>query len=353
MNRKYTTETVRKHLESERYRLNGPYQSTGKRIPVTCPRGHDYEVTYSNFLAGYRCGRCARNQPPDITEVRSYFEERGYGLTTTKYVNAHTKLETVCPVGHKYEVSFNSFKQGTRCSKCSSSKGEYLVSRILEKLIGDGSYEYQRRETHKGSKYYYDFFIEPNVYIEYDGVQHYEPKDHFGGEAGFRYTRKRDKEKTDHVNRLGGKLIRIPYTLSGPQIFEKLKQELRGEVPIDESVTYEGVEYNPIGVNHREIADYYMNHSLKDTAEEFGVSRSFPVACFRDIYGMSKTDYYLQETGKPIKGYTFEEIAKYYLTHTMAETANKFDVSVSMAAKAFREVYGISKGEYLKREREE
>ena len=47
--------------------------------------------------------------------------------------------------------------------------------------------------------------------IEYDGKQHFEQIDYFGGENGFLYTQHNDKIKNYYCNDNNIELIRIPY----------------------------------------------------------------------------------------------------------------------------------------------
>ena len=58
----------------------------------------------------------------------------------------------------------------------------------------------------------YDVFITGlNVAIEYQGKQHFEPVDFFGGEESFVNVQKRDKEKAMLSKERGIKLVYINY----------------------------------------------------------------------------------------------------------------------------------------------
>ena len=58
--------------------------------------------------------------------------------------------------------------------------------------------------------------------IEYDGKQHFEPIDFFGGEDGFRKTQERDKIKNAYCKSHNIPLLRLPYTLSINEIKTKI-----------------------------------------------------------------------------------------------------------------------------------
>ena len=58
--------------------------------------------------------------------VKKYVESFNYKLLSDKYINCMTKLAVQCPIGHKYNVEYNSFKAGNRCRRCFHSRvGDY------------------------------------------------------------------------------------------------------------------------------------------------------------------------------------------------------------------------------------
>ena len=74
--------------------------------------------------------------------------------------------------------------------------------------------------------YCFDFYIpKSNICIEYDGMQHYQPIEHFGGEERQKEDNIRDNIKTEYCKNNNIKLIRISY-LDFEKIEEILKQEL-------------------------------------------------------------------------------------------------------------------------------
>ena len=50
-----------------------------------------------------------------LEEVRSELLKEGYILLSDEYINSKTKLKTICPNGHLYNVSFDKWKSGRRC----------------------------------------------------------------------------------------------------------------------------------------------------------------------------------------------------------------------------------------------
>lgn len=61
----------------------------------------------------------------------------------------------------------------------------------------------------------FDVFIkELNIAIEYNGIQHYQPIDYFGGSEGFINTQKRDSQKRRKCKKNNCYLIEIKYDLN-------------------------------------------------------------------------------------------------------------------------------------------
>lgn len=56
------------------------------------------------------------------------------------------------------------------------------------------------------------FVLRLNLLLEFDGQQHFQDVDHWGGDASFEETVRRDSLKNKRVKRNGYRLVRIPCT---------------------------------------------------------------------------------------------------------------------------------------------
>jgi len=95
-------------------------------------------------------------------------------------------------------------------------KSEELVYNIIRSSFRKYKVIYQHRplflRSATGGQMSYDIFIPKlNVAIEYQGKQHFEPIDFFGGETGYRLTQMRDAEKKRISDDNGIKLGYINY----------------------------------------------------------------------------------------------------------------------------------------------
>lgn len=93
---------------------------------------------------------------------------------------------------------------------------EELVYRLTKKLYKDYAVVYQHRpfflRSALGGQMSYDVFISGlNIAIEYQGRQHFEPVDFFGGAEAFKKLKKRDEEKAILSRKNGIKLVYINY----------------------------------------------------------------------------------------------------------------------------------------------
>jgi hypothetical protein len=92
------------------------------------------------------------------------------------------------------------------------STGEIIIENILNKYL----ISYEKEKTFDGcvnkKKLRFDFYIpKKNTCIEYNGIQHYEKVDRFGGEDNFNYQRKNDNIKINFCKKNNINLLIISY----------------------------------------------------------------------------------------------------------------------------------------------
>lgn len=186
-----------------------------------------YEVKPNDFLTGHRCPYCAgymkKNNIQFKQEVKTLVGSDYVFLDA--YVNNKTKLRVVHnKCNNIYDVTPSDFIQGYRCPYCNSSKGETLITKLLDTF--NISYEPQKifDSLRDAQPLSYDFYIpDQSILIEYQGIQHYQPVDHFGGKSQFKLQQKHDKMKSDYAKDNGYNLITVPYT---EDTFSKIKKYL-------------------------------------------------------------------------------------------------------------------------------
>ena len=146
-------------------------------------------------------------------------------LLSKKYKNMTTPLYIQCHNGHKFRKTLKSIRYNNRwcpiCPNNKESKGEKKVRSYLE----SNNIKYRPQKSFKKlrgkKKLKFDFggkIYSKNWCIEFDGKQHFEKIDFFGG---FEKRRKYDIKKTKYCNDNEISLLRIDYTCDQNKI-EKL-----------------------------------------------------------------------------------------------------------------------------------
>ena len=103
-----------------------------------------------------------------------------------------------------------------------ASRGEIKIEEILTKagLVFEQEYSFDGLVSSSGRPLRFDFAIfddehELQFLIEYQGVQHYEPKSKFGGYVGLRKQQYNDMMKREYCKKHNIILLAIPYTDEG------------------------------------------------------------------------------------------------------------------------------------------
>ena len=99
-----------------------------------------------------------------------------------------------------------------------ASRGEIKIEEILQQagLIFTQEYSFPDLVSNKGRPLRFDFAIfddQQNLefLIEFQGIQHYEPKQVFGGMSGLRKQQFNDMRKREYCASHNIKLVIIPY----------------------------------------------------------------------------------------------------------------------------------------------
>jgi very-short-patch-repair endonuclease len=115
---------------------------------------------------------------------------------------------------------------GTGCSKCDEYKFNKIIKKYLDK--NDISYKHQHFFDYSGLPF--DFYLPKyRMIIEFDGKQHYEPIEHFGGIESYERLKINDRIKNDYCEENFIDLIRIRYDQID-RIYDILNESLRMKI---------------------------------------------------------------------------------------------------------------------------
>lgn len=170
---------------------------------VACKCLHCGRINYKtmyDYMRGRKCF-CQTTTEPKTQEVFKSCLEEDYELLTP-YSNIYGKVK----IRHKscgfvYETTARNCWLGKgKCPKChkKESTGEKQIAAFLDEAKIDYIREYPIRINNHLLRI--DFYIPSrNLYIEYQGIQHYEPIAYFGGQERFVKQQEYDKYKRDYL----------------------------------------------------------------------------------------------------------------------------------------------------------
>lgn len=206
------------------------YLSSEKPIEIICKlHGPFLQIAY-NHLNGDNCPICMGNQKSNTIEFikkSKLIHGDRFNYDKVEYKNNRTHTVITCPkLGHGDFVMLpNSHLSGSGCPICSESRGEKLLSLIFNEL----GINFTRQAKFKDCtnlktgkfcrKLPFDLYLPDfNTVIEYDGIQHFQGVEFWGGENSFETQQIRDKIKNQYCETHGIKMIRIPYTMNKEEI---------------------------------------------------------------------------------------------------------------------------------------
>ena len=210
--KEYVEEVVRLNTNIE---VVGEYINCNDKVLHKCKiDGYEWMATPNNILKGKGCPKCSGNAKKTHKEYISDVDVINPNIEVLgNYTNAHASILHRCKVcGCKWFAIPNAILSGISCPKCKESKGEKTISLWLDKM----NILYERQMVFEDCKNInllpFDFYLpECNIAIEYQGIQHYEPVDYFGGQEKFDNQVLRDNIKKEYCQKNNVFLFEIPY----------------------------------------------------------------------------------------------------------------------------------------------
>lgn len=185
--------------------------------------GCEWDAMWNNLQQGVGCPKCSSYREKLTIEdvINGMFEiNPNIKILDKGYINSTTNLNCKCIIdGYEWGATWNNISMGSGCPKCaisnSVSKGEKVISDILSILNIEYSMEKRFDDCRNINMLPFDFSVEDKVdtlfLIEYDGKQHFDPVEFFGGEEKFKKRIHNDNIKTNYCKDNNIPLLRIPY----------------------------------------------------------------------------------------------------------------------------------------------
>lgn len=192
--------------------------------------GNIIETSIGNLSRkGVGCKYCSKTHTYTKEEVKEYISNNRFNyalLDIFMSSDSHLMIKVkhnIC--NNVFIYQFNYFMRGNGCRECHTSGGEEIIIGTLdnEGIVYDVEKSFNDMYYLKNLKF--DFYIPNlNIAIEYDGIQHTKPPEHWGN-LDVRIAR--DNAKNEYCSKKGITLIRIPHNIRGKKLIETIKGILK------------------------------------------------------------------------------------------------------------------------------
>ena len=202
------------------------YVNSITKVTIICPEHGEFLQRPSEHLIGKGCSICAGyvklTTEEFIKRARQVHGDK-YDYSKVEYTNMFSKVTIICPEHGTFQQGAKDHLDGAGCPICNESRGEKTVRMFFDKH----SIEYEMQKTFPGCRYKrvlpFDFYLpQSNICIEYQGLQHYEEDEHFGGKKRFEYRQRMDDIKREYCKKNGIRLIEIRYDEDVEEVLKKL-----------------------------------------------------------------------------------------------------------------------------------
>ncbi len=195
------------------------YKNNKSKVNIICSEHGEFNQRAGAHISKNRpqgCPACDKSQKLKTEEfIKMAKEIHGdqYSYEKAIYTSAREYVTITCPKhGDFKQIAKIHTHNKCGCSKCNESKGE----RDIRNWLTENNINFLTQHSFKGCKnvfkLLFDFYLpEYNICIEYDGRQHFESIDYFGGDETLKEIQKRDSIKNKYCKENDIKLLRIKY----------------------------------------------------------------------------------------------------------------------------------------------
>lgn len=193
------------------------YKNNKTKVKIICKLHGEFEQRPDIHLSQKQgCPECSlvrsRYSIKDFIDKANDIHDNRYDYSLVVYKNARTNVKIICPIHGIFEQNSHTHLRGSGCPICGESKGEKNIRKILQK----NKIDFEIQKSFENCKFinnlFFDFYIPSrNICIEFDGKQHFEPNNFFGGVDVFKNIQRRDQIKNEYCHNNNIRLYRIRY----------------------------------------------------------------------------------------------------------------------------------------------
>lgn len=208
--------------------ITKPVFQINQRVDCVCNKhGKLSNIRIGDIIAGKSCAKCGIEKLSAQNFLKSD-EVKAIVLAThpdatliSEYCGCKTPVLLKCnKCGFEYPAYIHLRKQCPNCEKY--YYGEKLVQNYLEYKNINYIMQHKFDDCRNKNRLPFDFYLpDLNICIEYQGKQHYEPVEIFGGIEGFIQQQHNDKIKKEYCFLNGIRLIEVSYVHNTASAVEK------------------------------------------------------------------------------------------------------------------------------------
>ena len=190
------------------------YINNATKVTITCPVHGDFDMIPNNHMQGSRCKFCNYDNyrmtiDEFIKKAREIHASR-YDYSESVYGNnGKEPLKIICKQHGEFFQTPNEHLTGSGCPKCRLKSQNKLYDKLVKDIDCEILFEYSPDFLER--QRFDIYFPEYNIAVEYNGEQHYFPKDFFGGQSGFENILERDERKRNKCKENNCHLFELKY----------------------------------------------------------------------------------------------------------------------------------------------
>ena len=206
------------------------FTNLNTKVDIICRIHGKFSQRPSSHLNGQGCKKCVAKSLTSNTKnfIKTAIDKHNnfFLYDRVNYINNCTKVSITCPIHGTFEQLPSNHLKGLGCAQCHISKGEQQIAKIIQQMGFESHSQVKIQECKNKQHLPFDVGIykKQNLLglVEYHGIQHFEPVEHFGGSKDFEKRRHRDQIKEDFCKQNDIPLLIIPYTE-----FNNIEQHLK------------------------------------------------------------------------------------------------------------------------------
>ncbi len=196
--------------------LDEKYNNVGQKLSLIDNTGYKYYSSFEVFKRGNKIlDKFSKFNPYTIHNINLWckLNNKSFQLLSEEYIDNIHDLKWKCNLCN--EIFYNAwvyvYSDGG-CNLCTISKGENRIKQFLKIYNIEYRHQYVFNNCKNKRVLRFDFYLpQYNLCIEFNGKQHYESVDLFGGEEYFELRKKLDKIKFDYCINNNINILVVPY----------------------------------------------------------------------------------------------------------------------------------------------